>query len=186
MTPHRITSSPCSFISFPCFYGNTWHVFEILRRLFWGAYLHNYVSEFMKKCPFPPVESWHACRMSSSRNFLLRYAPDCTFSSRKMKKLPIVGGETPPSHTLPPLPRFAPRKDWAPIFFLAHYATVDSDTENNFLIEIHCARAIALPLALTCEAKLVCEQANFSDAHTWNYWSVSYNVVSSIITKVMI
>ena len=34
--------------------------------------------------------------MSSSRNFLLRYAPDCTFSSRKLKKLPTVGGGTPP------------------------------------------------------------------------------------------
>ena len=30
--------------------------------------------------------------MSPSRNFLLRYAPDCTFSSRKMKMLPTVGG----------------------------------------------------------------------------------------------
>ena len=30
--------------------------------------------------------------MSSSRNFLLRYAPDCTFSSRNMKNLPTVGG----------------------------------------------------------------------------------------------
>ena len=26
----------------------------------------------------------------------LRYAPDCTFSSRKIKKLPTVGGGTPP------------------------------------------------------------------------------------------
>ena len=34
--------------------------------------------------------------MSSSRNFLLRYAPDCTFSSRKMKKLLTVGGGHPP------------------------------------------------------------------------------------------
>ena len=34
--------------------------------------------------------------MSPSRNFLLRYAPDCTFSSRKMKKLPTVGGGTHP------------------------------------------------------------------------------------------
>ena len=79
-----------------------------------------------KQYPFPgrsirdtrvPIEY-----MSSSQNFLLRYAPDCTFSSRKMKKLPTVGGETPPSHTLPPLGRYAPsglvaslpRKDCAP------------------------------------------------------------------------
>ena len=30
-----------------------WHVFEILRRLFWGAYFHKYVSAFFKKYPFP-------------------------------------------------------------------------------------------------------------------------------------
>ena len=62
--------------------------------------------------------------MSSSRNFLLRYAPDCTFSSRKIKKLPTVGGGTPPSpsHTLPParslrslgLGRFAPSQRLCP------------------------------------------------------------------------
>ena len=63
--------------------------------------------------------------MSSSRNFLLRYALDCTFSSRKMKKLPTVGGGTPPSHTLLPLGRYGPsglvaslpRKDCAPQMF---------------------------------------------------------------------
>ena len=54
-------------------------------------------------------------------SFFLRYAPDCTFSSRKMKKLPTVGG----GHTLPPLGRYAPsglvaslpRKDCAPKCF---------------------------------------------------------------------
>ena len=65
--------------------------------------------------------------MSSSGNFLIRYAPDCTFLSRKIKKLPTVGTH---SHTLPPLGRYAPsglvaslpRKDCAPKC-LAHYAT---------------------------------------------------------------
>ena len=36
-----------------------------------------------------------------SRNFLLKYAPDCTFSSRKMKKLPTVGGGIPPPTPYP-------------------------------------------------------------------------------------
>ena len=48
-----------------------------------------------------------------------------------MKKLPTVGGRTSPSHTLPPLGRYAPsglvaslpRKDCAPTNVLAHYAT---------------------------------------------------------------
>ena len=79
--------------------------------------------------------------MSPSRNFLevLRYAPDCTFSSRKMKSsLPSEGGGTPPSHTLPPLGRYAPsglvaslsRKDCAPPNVLAHYATDASDNTH--------------------------------------------------------
>ena len=49
----------------------------------------------------------------SSWNFLLRYAPDCTFSSRKMKKLPTVGG----GHTLPPLGRYAPSQRLRPQTF---------------------------------------------------------------------
>ena len=61
----------------------------------------------------------HIVYMSSSRNFLLRYAPDCTFSSRKMKKLP-----TPPSHTLPLLGRYAPSQRLCLPNVLAHYATV--------------------------------------------------------------
>ena len=55
--------------------------------------------------------------MSSSRNFLLRYAPDCTFSSRNMKNLPTVGGRTPPSHILPPLGRYAPSQRLRPQMF---------------------------------------------------------------------
>ena len=46
--------------------------------------------------------------MSSSQNFLSRYAPDCTVSSPKMQKLPTVGGGTPPPTPSPPLSRFAP------------------------------------------------------------------------------
>ena len=44
-----------------------------------------------------------------SRNFLSRYAPDCTILSPKMQKLPTVGGGTPPSHTLPPSVASLPR-----------------------------------------------------------------------------
>ena len=53
-----------------------------------------------------------------------------------MKKLLTVGGGTPPSHTLPPLGRYAPsglvaslpRKDCAPPNVLAHYATEPGGT----------------------------------------------------------
>ena len=67
--------------------------------------------------------------MSSSWNFLLRYAPDCTFSSRKMKKLPTVGGGTPPSpRSVATLPRAWSLRSLAKIVpppnVLAHYATV--------------------------------------------------------------
>ena len=55
-----------------------------------------------------------------SRNFLLKYAQDCTFSSRKMKKLPTIweGGHSP-SHT--PIPSVAslPRNLNSPIVFLS-------------------------------------------------------------------
>ena len=58
-----------------------------------------------KKYPFPDRSNrdtlTHIVHVVKS-NFLLRYAPDCTFSSRKMKKLPSVGGRTPPPP--PPLP----------------------------------------------------------------------------------
>ena len=68
----------------------------------------------------------------SSRNFLLRYAPDCTFWNKKNEKAPYRGRGTPPSHTLPPLGRYAPaglvaslpRKDCTQKLVLAHYATV--------------------------------------------------------------
>ena len=59
--------------------------------------------------------------MSSSRNFLLRYAPDCPISSRKMKKFPTVGGRhpLPPSHILPRSVATLPRKDCAPKCFVS-------------------------------------------------------------------
>ena len=46
-------------------------------------------------------------------NVLLRYAPDCIFSSWKLKKLPTVGGHTLPV-SVAPLPRklFAPQMFW--------------------------------------------------------------------------
>ena len=69
----------------------------------------------MKKIPFSrSVESWHAythiVHMSSSQNFLLRYAPDCTFSSRKMKKLPTVGHPPPTARSLRSLAKIVPPK----------------------------------------------------------------------------
>ena len=66
--------------------------------------------------------------MSSSQNFLLRYAPDCTFSSQKWKSsLPSEGGHPPPtpSYRYAPLvlSRFAPLQRLRPRNVLAHYAT---------------------------------------------------------------
>ena len=135
MTPHRITSSPCSFVSFPRFYVwvppsywyykcSTWYNIGMCLKLFWGEYFHKYVSAFLK-IPFSrSVESWHAYQysISSTRNFLLRYmyAPDGTFSSRKMKKLPTVGGTPlpypPPARSLRSLGlgRFAPSQRLCP------------------------------------------------------------------------
>ena len=79
-----------------------------------------------KKYPFPDrsnrdtLTHIHVVYVVKS-NFLLRYAPGCTFSSRKMKKLPSVGGGTPPFHPPPtPSPRSVatlPRKDCAPQIF---------------------------------------------------------------------
>ena len=62
--------------------------------------------------------------MSSSRNFLLRYAPDCKFSSPKMKKLLTVGGggDTPLPHP-PPARSLRSLAKIAPPNVLAHYAT---------------------------------------------------------------
>ena len=81
--------------------------------------LHNYVSEFLKKTFSRSVESWHAYPAVVKSNFLLRYAPDCTFSSRKMKKLPIVGGGHPP----PPARSLRSLAKIVPPNCLAHYAT---------------------------------------------------------------
>ena len=47
---------------------------EILRRLFWGAYFHKYVSEFMKNIPFSrSVESWHAYPCSTCRQVKISF-----------------------------------------------------------------------------------------------------------------
>ena len=78
--------------------------------------------------------------MSSSRNFLLRYAPDCIFSSRKMKKLLTVGGGTPPPTSSPRSVATLPRA-WslrslakiAPPNVLAHYATGPPPPPQNTL-----------------------------------------------------
>ena len=87
-------------------------MFEILRRLFWGAYFNNYISEFMKikfsrsgriVTRLPIIVGAY---MSSSRNFLLRYAPDYT-------PLP----HPPPARSLCSLAKIAPPN------VLAHYAT---------------------------------------------------------------
>ena len=88
-------------------------MFVILRILFWGAYLHNYVSEFMrqKNTIFPIgriVTRLPIIHVIKSKFPSYRYAPDCTFFKSKIKKLPSVGGGKPPSHTLPPLGRYAP------------------------------------------------------------------------------
>ena len=59
---------------------------------------------------------WLLIFVSSSRNFLLRYALDCTFSSRKIKKLPTVGGgggDRLP-HPPPPPPRQR-RRSWGAV-----------------------------------------------------------------------
>ena len=71
--------------------------------------------------------------MSSSRNFLLRYDPDYTFSSRKMKKLPSVGGGTPsPARSLSShgLGRLAPPQKLSPQMFWVYYATVRVGSKN--------------------------------------------------------
>ena len=133
MTPHRITSSPCSFQGGPCSFVSVpsfLRLFEILRRLFWGAYFHNYVSEFMKKKTFPG---------RSNRDTLTHIVHDIRqveisflgmpqiahFQVEKWKSsLPWEGGH-PPCHTLPPLGRYAPsglvaslpRKECAPQMF---------------------------------------------------------------------
>ena len=80
------------------------------------------------------------------RNFLLRYAPDCTFSSRKMKKLPTTGGgggggdSTPSPRSVATLPWTwslrSHRKDCAPPKknVLAHYATAGNQSQAIILV----------------------------------------------------
>ena len=105
-----------------------WQVFEILRRLFWGAYFQKCFRVLKKKYPFPGRSNrdmlTHITCRQVQISLLYRYAPDCTFSSRKMKKLPTVGGGTgdtplphpPPARSLRSLGlgRFAPSQRLCP------------------------------------------------------------------------
>ena len=91
----------------------------------------------MKNIPFSrSVESWHAYPYSTCRQVEISFLgmPQIAhFQVEKWKTLPTVGGGRPPSHTLPPLGRYAPlglvaslpRKDIVPPppNVLAHYAT---------------------------------------------------------------
>ena len=104
-------------------------MFEILRRLFWGAYFHKYVSTFLKKQNiYRSVESWHAYPYSTCRQVKISFLgmPQIAhFQVEKWKNsLPWDGGHPPPT----PTPRSVatlPRKDCAPPpNVLAHYATV--------------------------------------------------------------
>ena len=56
------------------------------------------------------------------------------FKKKKSKKLPTVGGGTPPSHTLPPLGRSAPSHTLSPPNILAHYATGGMETNSSMWI----------------------------------------------------
>ena len=120
-TPHHILSMLVPF--FPSFLR-----LGITLACIWNfakIYFHNYVSEFLKKIPFSrSVESWHAYPyiMSSSQNFLLRYAPDCTFQA-KNENAPYRGSlgghplpHPPPARSLRSLGlgRFAPSQRIVP------------------------------------------------------------------------
>ena len=104
-------------------------MFEILRRLFWGAYFHKIICFRVheKHTLFPvgrivtrlPIIVW-----SSSPNFLLRYAPDCTFPP-----------PTPSPRSVATLPRaWSLRslcKDCAPPPNAAHYATACANIDDR-------------------------------------------------------
>ena len=78
-----------------------------------------------KKYPFPDRSNrdtlyTHKVHVVKSKFPSYRYAPDCTFSSRKMKKLPSVGAplpHPPPARSLRSLAKIVP-----PPNVLAHYA----------------------------------------------------------------
>ena len=75
-------------------------------------YFHNYVSKFMKKIPFSrPVESWHAYPYTSST---CRQVKISFLSMPQIAHFQVVGGGTPPSHTLPQLGRYAPSQRLCP------------------------------------------------------------------------
>ena len=102
--------------------------------------------------------------MSSSRNFILRYAPDRTFSSRKMKKLPTVGGGNP-SHTLPPLSRYAPsglvaslpRKDCAPPQMFWLITPLSLNTTPRVRTGVSLPDFIPFPRIVRGRARGICE-----------------------------
>ena len=71
-------------------------------------------------------------------HFLLRYAPDCTFPSRKMKiSLPWEGGHPSPARSLRSLGlgRFAPSQRLCPPpNVLAHYATGSKEVQTRLIM----------------------------------------------------
>ena len=103
-------------------------MFEILRRLFWGAYFHKYVSAFLKKKTIFPVGRIvtpfaHIARRQFEISFV-GMPQIAHFQVEKMKKLPTVGGgggdtalpHPPPARSLRSLGlgRFAPSQRLCP------------------------------------------------------------------------
>ena len=124
MTPHRITSSLCLFLSFPRFYvcmGITlaciWNFAKIILACI--NYFHNYVSDFMKKIPFSrSVELWHAYPYSTCRQVKISFLgmPQIAhFQVEKWKSsLPWEGWHLPPTPSPRSVAATLPRKDCAP------------------------------------------------------------------------
>ena len=136
-TPHHILSMLVSF--FPSFLrlGITLACIWNFAKIILGCinYFHNYVSEFMKKIPFSrAVELWHVYPYSTCRQVKISFLgiPQIAHFQVENEKAPYRGRGDTPSHTLPPLGRYAPsvlvaslpHKDCAPPpNVLAHYAT---------------------------------------------------------------
>ena len=91
--------------------------------------VHIFINMFprsFKKIPFSrSVESWHAYPYGTCRQVEISFLgmPQIAhFQVEKLKSsIPWEGG--PPSHTLPPLGRYAPSQRLCPPNVLAHYAT---------------------------------------------------------------
>ena len=114
-----------------------------------------------KKYPFPGRSNRDTrTHMSSSQNFSLN-APDCTFSSRKMKKAVRGRGDTP----LPPLLRslglvLLPRKDCAPPNVLAHYATdsyesIQLKTDDTKVTGTHITATTSVSVIVGCACAFI-------------------------------